>query len=241
MIEAPTRTFLPVSGAAGLAPLPARPGESRRAPRYELSPALDRFLRGKYLDTGIGTSPASNYLLRGAPARTVTPPSPLRSARAAAMRIIQLVVLALTVALFATLAFVVDAHADQVVLAESGLIVGQQTGDFSFTAPAGGMLDIKLEDFVFPASLSSLTLSITTATGSLDTMIGPGETSVLLDGAGTYYAHIAGQAGGSLDIGAYGLLATLSPLAAVPLPASLTLVLSGGAAAAFSLYRRRKA
>jgi hypothetical protein len=153
---------------------------------------------------------------------------------------LKLLALALTAVLFALFAMMPEAHADSVMLADSGLLVGRNpTETFSFSAPAGGILDVRLSDLDWPSPLANLTLSITSADQVLGTLNGAGEKDFTLGSAGTYYAHLTGQTTGSLELGAYGLMVYFQgAVAPVPLPASITLLFGGLAATAWSLRRR---
>jgi hypothetical protein len=64
---------------------------------------------------------------------------------------------------------------------------------------------------------------------------------VSLNGPGTYYAYVVGDATGPLNVGAYGLVANFQAMgqtAPVPLPASISLLLGGIAATLWSLRRK---
>ena len=144
--------------------------------------------------------------------------------------------------LFAALAAHGEAHADTLVLAESGLIIGQGTDSYSFDASNAGTLSLTLTDFKWPTnSFTDLTLQIASASGILETLNGSGQASVQLSGPGTYYAYVTGTAGASslgINMGAFGLTGTLT--SPVPLPTSISLLLAGGLAMLWSMRRRAK-
>jgi len=168
--------------------------------------------------------------------------APRKSGRGSARAPRKVCVLALPAVLFALLASVRDAKADSVVLAESGLLIGQsETETFSFSTPSAGTLDVQLADLDWPSPLANLTLSITSADQVLGTLTGSGDRDFTIGSAGVYYAHLTGQTTGSLDLGSYGLIGLFDAagVAPVPLPASVTLLLGGLAATAWSLRRRR--
>ncbi len=234
---------------------PSGKGVARRSARYELSEPLRAFLCAKYLAV------QSSGALVGCAERTVATDraiDPNGSARAiGAMRryavsALKLLVLALTVALFAMFAFVGDARADSVVLAHAGGVFGtSQTDQWSFTAPGAGKLDVTLTDFAWPTTtLPSLTVDIMSGSSLLQSLQIQGAQSttqyesatVSLAAGGTYYAYLLGNAGGPMDFGAYALVASFLPqVAPVPLPASLTLLLGGVVTTTWSLRRRRAA
>jgi len=129
------------------------------------------------------------------------------------------------------------AHADT-MLAESGVIVGTQALQFSFLAPAAGTINMQLTDLAWPVQFSSLDLSATSTNTVLQSMAGPGDLSFGISSGGTYYAHLMATAQGSLDVGAYSLNISYTPLGVVPLPASAWMLLGGLAMLAAALRHR---
>jgi hypothetical protein len=120
------------------------------------------------------------------------------------------------------------AQAESVVLAETGLIVGGQTADFSMDLPGPGTVSIELTDLGWAMPLSSLTFSITTANSVLDSMSGPGNSTFNVSSGGAYFAHVGAQAQGALDLGVYSLDVLFNPQGSmVALPASIWLLLGG--------------
>jgi hypothetical protein len=120
------------------------------------------------------------------------------------------------------------AQAESVVLAETGLIVGGETADFSMNLPSAGTVSIELTDLGWAAPLSSLTFSVTTANSVLDSMSGPGDTTFNVSSGGAYFAHVGAQAQGALDLGVYSLDVLFNPQGStVALPASIWLLLGG--------------
>jgi len=117
-----------------------------------------------------------------------------------------------------------SAQADT-VMAKSGLITGTEALDFSFQVPGPGTIDLLLSDLDWPTPLSGLDISATSPTAVFGSMTRSGDLSFKVSTAGTYYAHLIGEAQGSLDIGAYSL--KVSYTSAVPLPASLWMLLGG--------------
>lgn len=235
----------------------------RATRRYVMSAALQSYLARKYLGCdrarvagmgAAGPAPASSLpeLRAHLAGEGVHSSAGIAHSRAVvrvdgrtmasrALAAVKIGVLGLTLALFALLAFVGQAHADGLVLAGGGqLFSGTLTQDYAIAAPSAGTLDIQLEDFQFPTSLSSLVLSLTNGNNVLLTMSGAGQEQIGI-GAGTYDAHLFAMAGGSEDWGSFGFLATFEPPAPVPLPASLCLLLAGLATLAWSLRRQRGA
>jgi hypothetical protein len=120
------------------------------------------------------------------------------------------------------------AHADTVLLGQSGLITGSESFVFPVMAPSAGTLNVQLTDIAWPDRLSSLSGALTTATSVLHTMATAGDMSVAIGAAGTYYVHIVGVAQDVLDMGLYSLRVDFqgegSP---VPLPGGAWLLLAG--------------
>jgi hypothetical protein len=226
----------------------------RRVPtKHVMSESVRQFLYEKYMYPCSALGPAldTELVVRREPVRQAGKPEPVgghqqgnhprfdsdEAGGGAAPTVRRLVAAAKLGLLALTLAF----FADTVLLDQSGLVFGAQTDSFQFTAPSGGTLEIQLTDFVWPTALQDLTLSITSATNTLDTLLGPGHTSMTLDAGGTYYAHIMGHAGGQWNMGAFGLLATFSQqVAPVPLPAGATLLVGGVLAMLWSVRRRAR-
>jgi hypothetical protein len=110
---------------------------------------------------------------------------------------------------------------------QSTLVIDQQSNVYSFTAPGAGTLYVALQDIVWPAPLSSLGMSVNSASGVLGTMNVAGEIDLTLASGGTYYLDVSGKAGGALDVGLYSVSVNFVPQGAVPLPGTLGLVLGG--------------
>ena len=172
----------------------------------------------------------------------------VRSERGAAHRIgargliagLKIAALGLTIIVFAVLAFVGPARADSLVLAQTGLVVGNQTAQYSINIPSAGTLDLQLTDFDWPSPMAALTLEIATPTQILQTRSGAGDLKLSLSGAGTYYAYVIGKAAGTLNLGAFGVLGTFQPLSPVPLPGSVSLLIAGMFALLWSMRRRHR-
>lgn len=130
------------------------------------------------------------------------------------------------------------ARADGIVplVAQTTLVVGQQSTVDSFTTPGAGTVTVSLQNLNWPSPLSALSFSATTATESLWSTGGSGSMissggQFAVDSAGTYFAHIMASAADSgpwAGYGVYSLLMTFTPGAsAVPLPASGWMLLTG--------------
>jgi hypothetical protein len=142
------------------------------------------------------------------------------------------------------LARIPSAHAETVVLEQSGLISGSQSFVFEMQAPGAGTLNVELKNLGWPERLSSVSFAASNATSLLKTLADAGTTSFSVSGPGAYYAHVAGVAQGALNVGLYALRVTFSAGGGpggppVPLPAALWLFASGLGALALP-FRRRK-
>ena len=137
----------------------------------------------------------------------------------------------ITWALFATQ----FAHAANVMVAETELVIGSGASDFTLNAPSAGTFSVQLSDLDFGSRLASLSFSATTANTVLDALSGPtiDPISFTVGGAGTVYAHILGEAQGALDLGLYSVNIAFTPIGQpVPLPSTGWLLLAGLAALA---------
>jgi hypothetical protein len=131
------------------------------------------------------------------------------------------------------------AHAESVVLERSGLISGSESFVYQFDAPGAGTMTAKLTNLAWPERLSSLSFAASTATSVLTMLADAGSIQFSVSGPGAYYAHIAGTAGGALDVGLYSLRITFdSGISPVPLPGALPLLLAALASGAGLLRRR---
>jgi hypothetical protein len=134
-------------------------------------------------------------------------------------------------------------RADTMLLATTDLVSGSSAATFSFNAPGNGTVSAQIASVPWPVPLSQLSFDASTATNTLASWSGPATTTPQVEsfqvGAGTYYAHVAATAAGSLDIGLYSLLLTFTP-SAVPLPAAGGL-LAIGCLVLFGLLRTMRA
>jgi hypothetical protein len=130
----------------------------------------------------------------------------------------------------AALAAAPHARADSILLAQTTLVTGSASTVDSFTAPSAGTVTVDLTSINWPAALSSLSFSATSANQVLASWNGTGVSSDVATfdvAAGTYFTHILATAGGSLDVGLYSMLLTFKPSNPVPLPASGWMLLTG--------------
>lgn len=128
-------------------------------------------------------------------------------------------------------------HAESVLLNDTTLVSGSQSGVFSFQTPGPGTLSVKLTDIDWPQTLSSLSFMATSGNKVLaswsDTASQSAMTLSFQVTGGRYFADVLATAGGPLDLGVYSLSIQFMPTAPVPLPASGLLLLAGlGAVAA---------
>lgn len=119
-----------------------------------------------------------------------------------------------------------SASADTVLYDQSGFVTGQQSFSQSFNLDTPGVLTVTLQNVAWPQQLSSLDLLLSSAEGSIAPVMGAGTASFNI-GSGTLFAQWFGTAQqGGLNLGVFGLKIEFSPTV-VPLPASITLFLSG--------------
>lgn len=123
------------------------------------------------------------------------------------------------------------AQAESILLAQTTLVSGTVSTVDSFTAPTAGTVTVNLQSLNWPAPLSALSFSATSASQVLASWNGTGLTSDIATfsvSSGTYFAHIMATAAqgaqGPLDLGLYSVLLTFTP---VPLPASGWMLLTG--------------
>jgi hypothetical protein len=136
--------------------------------------------------------------------------------------------LALVVAMLGTAA----AHADQ-IFSDSHLIQGASvisSVSYSFNVSGPGVLTIDLDDLTWPTKLTDLSFTATTSSKVIGQLNGAGQESFDLTSGGTLYAYVTGEAtnpttGPAYGVGLYTLAVSFTP-AAVPLPASLVLLLA---------------
>ena len=119
------------------------------------------------------------------------------------------------------------ARADAVLYDQAGLIQGQQSFVQSFDITSPGTLTVSLSSIPWLDTIADLTCFLTTSSGLVGGSMTSGIETVNVE-PGMIYAHWFGDAAGVFGVGAYGLKVEFQPnSAAVPLPASLVLLISG--------------
>lgn len=132
----------------------------------------------------------------------------------------------------------------ETLISQTGLISGRQAFTFELDVDGAGTISVLLADLNWQGRLANLSFSLSQTQLLEPVAVKPlaaGSTPVQMyevASAGTYYAHVSGEATGLYGIGLYALHADFEALeAAVPLPAAGWLLLSG-AGALWGLRRR---
>jgi hypothetical protein len=118
------------------------------------------------------------------------------------------------------------AIADEVLYDSSGFVQGQQSFEESFAVTGPGTLTVTLSNINWPVSLANLNLLVSTSQGLLGPEMGAGTATFNMSHGGTIFTQWFGTAQGALDAGVYGIKVNWAPTA-VPLPASIALLVSG--------------
>ncbi|MGD0492609.1 MAG: PEP-CTERM sorting domain-containing protein [Steroidobacteraceae bacterium] len=118
-------------------------------------------------------------------------------------------------------------RADTVLYDSAGFVQGSQSFVQSFNITTAGTITMTLTDIPWLDAVSDLTGFLTTTSGVVGQAFSGSETMSV--GPGTIYAHWFGDAQGTYDLGVVGVNISFQPsvITAVPLPASLCLLLSG--------------
>jgi hypothetical protein len=141
---------------------------------------------------------------------------------------IQQLLAASTCALGLWAASAADAKASEVLYDGIGFFSGQQSFENSFTLGGPGTLTVTVSDFAWPTPLSQLDFIVSNTQSLLGPEMGAGTASYKITGAQNVFVQMFGTAQGPLDTGVYGLDIQWTPsVTAVPLPASVALLLSG--------------
>jgi hypothetical protein len=136
-------------------------------------------------------------------------------------------VLGAAAAMIACLGAMAPAHADSVLYDSANFVSGQEAFVQSFAISQPGTLTVTLESVPWLDAIKDLTFFFTSTTGVVGSSMHEGSDSMDVD-AGTYYAHWFGRADGQYKLGVDELRIEFHPqVAAVPLPASLLLLLAG--------------
>lgn len=118
------------------------------------------------------------------------------------------------------------ARASMVVYDAPSVVQGQEAYSQSFSVTTPGTLTFSVSSVSWLDVVADLNCFLSTATGLVGTRMGLG-TETYNIGPGTYYAHWMGDARGAYNEGILGIKLQFQPATAVPLPASLLLMLSG--------------
>ena len=145
-----------------------------------------------------------------------------------------------TLLLYALVATVAQAATQ--LLGDTTLVTGSESAVYSFNAPAAGTVTVQLSNLNWPQALSSLSFMTATPSNVLSPLTHSTSTvqslAFQVAAGGTYFADVMAVAGGPLDLGAYSLSVSFTPVAPVPLPSSGALLL-GVVASLIGLSLRR--
>ncbi len=123
-----------------------------------------------------------------------------------------------------------------IVFETTGWIIGKQAVNIPFQADVAPYTYLVILSDLSEATtfgFNFLYLSITTATGPVDSIFGPGQFQFTATPGDTYWVNVIGEGGGTFGAGLFGVEIT-----AVPIPASILLFGSGILSMVF--FRRRK-
>jgi len=120
-----------------------------------------------------------------------------------------------------------SARADSVLYSDAGFIDGNQSFVQSLDITQSGTLTISLSNVPWLDTISDLSFFVTTASSVVGGWQSDGTESMQVK-PGMIYAHWLGDADGKYGVGAYSLKIMFQPggVSPVPLPGSLTLLLS---------------
>jgi len=128
--------------------------------------------------------------------------------------------------------FCTAAEAATVAYEDVGFIRGAGEQSESFTVASAGSYHVTLTDFSIPGTFDQLSLAVTTNTSLINLINDSGSFDFNADIGTTYFANLRGIAGGTLDLGLYGISveSIAGTVAPVPVPASLFMMVSALAA-----------
>jgi hypothetical protein len=120
-----------------------------------------------------------------------------------------------------------SARADSVLYSDAGFIEGNQAFVQPLDITQAGTLTISLSNVPWLDTISDLSFFVTTSSGVVGGWQSDGTESMRV-APGMIYTHWFGEADGKYGVGAYSLKIMFQPgtVSAVPLPGSLTLLLS---------------
>jgi hypothetical protein len=119
------------------------------------------------------------------------------------------------------------ARADTVLYDSASLVSGQGGGTQSLDLSTAGTLTITVTNIPWLDVVSDLTSFVSTTSGVIGGKMYAAGSESLSVGPGTYYASWFGDAQGTYNEGVVGVKIQWQPVNAVPLPASLVLLISG--------------
>jgi len=119
------------------------------------------------------------------------------------------------------------ARADTVLYDSASIISGQGGATQALDLTTAGTLTITVTNIPWLDAVSDLTSFLSTATGVVGSKMYAAGSESLSVGPGTYYASWFGDAQGTYNEGVVGVNIQFQPLSAVPLPATLVLLISG--------------
>jgi hypothetical protein len=125
------------------------------------------------------------------------------------------------------------AEAENVLLATGSALGGKQTWTSDLDIDSPGILTMRVSDLGVPFTiierLDSLSFSVMSPTGVVASRMGEGLLAVDISTPGLYFLNISStpNATSRFQLGLVSWYATFEPLAAVPLPAAVWLLLAG--------------
>jgi hypothetical protein len=121
-----------------------------------------------------------------------------------------------------------QAHAEEIMVAQTTLVIGTDSSVATITVPSAGSLTVELSNLPWPQSLESLSFMLSSSNQVISAWSTDSTTVESYNvSPGTYFAHLTGTAAGPLDLGLYSLTVGFQAGGVVPLPASGALMLSG--------------
>jgi hypothetical protein len=118
------------------------------------------------------------------------------------------------------------ARADSMLYDDASVIETQASFVESFTINTPGVLTLTVSGMPWLDSVTNVTSFLTSSTGTVGKAMAATGSESFDIGPGTYYAHWFGDAQGIYGAGVLGVQVKFQPTV-VPLPASVTLMLSG--------------
>jgi len=121
-----------------------------------------------------------------------------------------------------------QARAEMIMLAQTTLVSGTDSSVATITVPTAGSLTVDVSNIPWPQSLASLNFMLSSSSQVISAWSTEGTNVQSYSvSPGTYFAHVTGTAGGSLDLGLYSITVGFQPAGVVPLPSSGVLLVLG--------------